>query len=105
MTVKCDFCGEGVVGWRYPASDFEPSVLQGYAGSSGAWAACDECHALIESECHDKLAQRCLESGGWEVMLVGMPPALRSKMLATMRALHDEFRAHRTGAAERIGAA
>jgi hypothetical protein len=96
----CDFCNSTSPRWAYPASDFpiaitvpadggEPHV----AGSSGPWAACDTCAALIEENNYDALLVRSLEAQPRE-LLETMPPKLVRAMLA---GLHSTFKKARTG--------
>lgn len=46
--MKCDFCSSKDVAWSYPCHDF--MILNYGIASDGPWAACEECHALIEKE-------------------------------------------------------
>ena len=65
-------------------------------GSEGAWAACDECAALIESRDKDALMERCLATFKF-VEVTG-----RSYALKELRKLHRQFFQSRYGAVERI---
>lgn len=58
--VICDFCSGREVEWSYPAADF--IVDEAEWGSRGHWAACQECHDLIESGNREGLAQRSLDT-------------------------------------------
>src|ERR1051325_11259977 len=65
----CDFCAGKPVTWRYPCASHDnatfPAEIFGVpvtTGSISDWAACDACHALIESNDRDALAQRSLDS-------------------------------------------
>lgn len=42
----CDFCVARPAGWTHPAKDF---VMPSGDRSVGSWAACDDCHELVES--------------------------------------------------------
>jgi hypothetical protein len=57
-TEECDFCSARPVEWSYPARDFtafaavelDPCGLISHTHNSrGDWAACSQCHDLIES--------------------------------------------------------
>lgn len=57
----CDFCLSPDVKWEYPATRMP---LQGHPlidVSEGAWAACDECHRLVERTDIAALVQRSIE--------------------------------------------
>ncbi len=94
----CDFCSEPQVRWCYPARDFVYIAVSGPSGilvseSVGAWAACGECHALIEAGDHEALlnrsVQKFVEINGF------LPPALADDI----RRIHTQFFAHRCGLA------
>ncbi len=93
---QCDFCSVPEVCWSYPALDFvDQSVVTPtqiiISQSVGAWAACDECHRLIEADDREALLER---SVGKFVEFYGvLPPALAEDI----RRLHDQFFAHRCG--------
>ena len=45
----CDFCSYPSVVWCYPARSFVAYVVANIGGESvGDWAACEQCHRLIE---------------------------------------------------------
>lgn len=58
---RCDFCYEDYPAWVVPAREFE--VLSGHV-STGDWAACETCAALIEGNRWSALVRRAQE--GWE---------------------------------------
>lgn len=63
VTVVCDFCTVNTGGkvWTYPSPDFLYSMQMsefGLHASKGDWAACEECHALIQSDDRVGLAAR-----------------------------------------------
>lgn len=61
----CDFCSANLDEWcwSYPARDFFYTVqFEGFGthASKGEWAACEDCHALIESDARQDLAVRAV---------------------------------------------
>lgn len=61
----CDFCSTNLNTWCwvYPARDFAYSIqFEGFGNhaSKGEWAACEDCHALIESDDRQELAVRAV---------------------------------------------
>jgi hypothetical protein len=58
----CDFCLVTRPTWEYPA---ERMPLLGHPlvdESEGEWAACDECHALIDAHKLQELIDRCIKA-------------------------------------------
>jgi hypothetical protein len=98
----CDFCSAPAPAWRYPARTFLAYCVANVAGESvGDWAACDECHRLIEAEDRNGLAQRSLDG------LISKHPETRpvaAALYADLAELHDQFFAHRSGTAVSIDA-
>jgi hypothetical protein len=97
--LKCDFCSAPGPTWAYPARDFVAYLALPLVGESvGAWAACEECHRLIEAGDHEGLAVRSLDE-----LIFGCPeaaiaaPALKQEL----RQLHELFFANRLGLAMR----
>lgn len=88
----CDFCSQPGPRWRYPASSFLDEHV-GY-GSIEDWAACGECHALIEKG--DDRSNRQLAARA----LARFSESERRRMREPIIGFHDLFRAHRTGPAE-----
>lgn len=100
LVLVCDFCsvptGDSAV-WSYPAEDFFYSFQ--VAGSTpqaskGEWAACEECHALIESDDRDQLAVRSVASD------IELHPEYKphyKEFFGLTRVMHDDFFRHRTG--------
>lgn len=90
----CDFCSATPVEWDYPARDLShDDTYQGRRvtlNSSGEWAACEECHRLIERGDRDGLARRSrdryAEQHGAGVLSLGMA-----------RRIHDAFWSNRQG--------
>lgn len=91
----CDFCGDDAT-WRYPCRDF--SI--GYVGSSGAWLACDVCHANIEAGDRDSLARRAISH-----VMFRRPAAafVRAEITDELHLFHGLFFLHREGAAAPFG--
>ena len=93
----CDFCSRSRVAWRYPARSFVAYVIASIGGESvGDWAACDECHDLIESGDSKGLKERSLNA------LIGRHPemaSVRDSLAEHLAALHMLFFENRTGAA------
>lgn len=59
---RCDFCYADWPAWVVPAGEFE--VMPGHM-SSGDWAACDGCAALINSNQWSALIRRAQQS--WQI--------------------------------------
>jgi hypothetical protein len=100
MTSICDFCSAPNPGWRYPARSFIGYIACGIAGESvGDWAACEECHRLIDQDRRELLAARSV------TRLIAANPEMveaRTELKAELSALHGRFFEHRTGPAEAI---
>jgi hypothetical protein len=99
VALKCDFCSAPGPAWAYPARDFDAYLAFPVVGESvGAWAACQECHRLIEAGDREGLAVRSLDE-----LIFGCPeaamaaPALKQELLQ----LHELFFANRLGTAVR----
>lgn len=86
---RCDFCYVDHPAWVVPAAEFE--VLPGHV-STGDWAACDACAALIEQNRWSGLVRRAQE--GWEERhLQPMPDGVA----ASLPRLYRLLRKHITG--------
>ena len=96
----CDFCSYPSVVWRYPARSFVAYVVANIGGESvGDWAACEQCHRLIEVGDRAGLMERSL------VTLMAEHPEMepaRSELIEHMTSLHVMFFENRTGMALRI---
>ena len=91
----CDFCSASDPAWRYPARSFVAYCAPNVAGESvGDWAACDDCHALIEANDRQSLAQRSLDE-----LIVKHPEAIvaATELYGHLTALHQQFFACRSG--------
>jgi hypothetical protein len=94
----CDLCSQPSVRWCYPARDFIDVGIVGpdrilISESISGWAACDECHRLIEAGNREVLLKRSIRNF---VALYGvLPPTLADDV----RRIHDRFFAHRCGPA------
>jgi hypothetical protein len=95
--LQCDFCSAPCPRWRYPARSFVAYRAQNLAGESvGDWAACDACHALIEADDRQHLAQRSLDE------LIAKHPEARAAadiLVLDLAELHRQFFEHRYGPA------
>ena len=94
----CDLCSQPSVRWSYPARDFIDIAAVGLliSESVGGWAACEECHRLIEEGDHAALLERSVANF---VALYGvLPPTLADDI----RRIHDQFFAHRCGPATEV---
>ena len=57
----CDFCSYPSVVWCYPARSFVAYIVANIGGESvGDWAACEQCHRLIEAGDRAGLMERSL---------------------------------------------
>ena len=93
----CDFCSGRSVVWRYPARSFFAYVVASIGGESlDDWAACDECHNLIESGDSKGLKERSLATllEKHQEMV-----SVRDALGEHMAGLHMLFFENRTGAA------
>lgn len=94
MVGTCDFCAAPHPEWCYPCDDFTVSVTTSPDyGSVGDWAACRDCHDLIERGHFDKLARKAVRSH---------PARVRPVAVELVAALHAGFRAHRGGPPHRL---
>lgn len=100
-TLLCDFCSATAPAWCYPASSFiAVTVGPLVSASEGGWAACEECHRLIEAGDRKQLAERSLTT------LIEAHPEMapvRDELIDSLRDLHARFFAHRCGAAISVG--
>ena len=97
----CDFCSTPDPAWRYPARSFLAYCAPNVAGESvGDWAACEQCHILIEANDRSGLAQRSLDE-----LIAKRPEAILAAtvLYEELAGLHREFFAHRSGPPVRIG--
>jgi len=96
-SLQCDFCSVPGPEWRYPARSFVAYCVPNVAGESvGDWAACDQCHALIETDDRRGLAQRSLDE-----LILKHPEACGAAavLYENLTELHQQFFANRNGAA------
>jgi hypothetical protein len=87
---RCDFCQDDDPGWEVPARDFIVPD-QPKTASSGAWAACDVCAALVRENEWDRLIARVDRS--WRDRHPEMPDA----GLKVIPAVYRELRKNITG--------
>jgi hypothetical protein len=98
----CDFCSASDPAWRYPARSFIAYNAWNIAGESvGDWAACEECHGLIEANDRPGLARRSLDE-----LIAKHPEAVMAApaLYQDLAGLHEEFFAFRCGPATLITA-
>jgi hypothetical protein len=85
------------VAWRYPAQNFVAYAVEGVVGESvGDWAACCNCHRLIEAGDRNGLLDRSIHR------LLEKNPGMReaeAELRHQMGHFHRMFFAHQTGAA------
>lgn len=107
-TYHCDFCNVALPEsqlWTYDATSFAGAII-GFDkdltpkatapwGSEGAWAACTECHDLIEADRWHALAVRSVESEHGLVKFRSQEE--RAECIDLMEQMHRSFREHRTG--------
>lgn len=99
----CDFCSHPEVKWAYPARPHVGLVTEtpGHriiGQSPDDWAACDECHALIERTDREGLLKRSVEAMLTVMKALPAFVAIRSEVETQVRQIHDQFWAHREGA-------
>lgn len=108
----CDFCSSPDVHWSFPARDvvtereFEAIVVTSKGAdvqdvqiehnSTGGWAACNVCAALIKHGDRDKLTLRSAKRQKRKLAEQGTFMSLASLVLM-LRPLHDNFWASREG--------
>ena len=91
----CDFCSEPSPAWCYPAETFIAMTIGPVASTSdGGWAACDECHRLIEADDRQALADRSAT-----LLIVANPEfaAVAEELRGQLADLHRGFFSHRLG--------
>ena len=103
--MECDFCSSHATEWAYPARNFIADVLADPQGiftaygtvilsSNGHWAACDQCHALIEAGQRADLAHRSA------ALFAAAHPEIPAEELASwFHKLHSQFFDNRRGPA------
>jgi len=92
----CDFCSSHDIKWVYRAHDFTVDHLNW--GSHTGWAACDDCHALVENGAWEALIDRALGVFPFPVHLLS--PGERRVLRAQLGALHKRFRDAKFGPPE-----
>lgn len=103
--MRCDFCSAPAPEWKYPAKNFllvgrnGEKILPWVQESVGDWAACGECHALIEDNHRAELTER-----SWKALVEEVPylEEFEESILHTLKELHEMFFANRVGEGERI---
>jgi len=97
----CDFCSSPDIHWRYEANNFlEVTTMW---GSAGDWAACNECHALIEADDRTGLTNRSVDT--YFTNYPGMLPdtkETRAHLFREISMLHAAFFKARTTSEARV---
>ena len=89
----CDFCSALSPAWTYQSLSFIVYLPPAFAGGSvGGWAACDECHALIEANKREELTQRCLDEFTFKHPEIAGDAAILHQFFAEIQ---DQFFKHR----------
>lgn len=91
----CDFCSEPSPTWCYPAETFIAMEVGPVASASdGGWAACEECHRLIEAGDRRALADRSAA-----LLIVANPDfaSVSDDLRRQLGDLHKGFFDHRLG--------
>lgn len=100
--LQCDFCSTPDPTWRHPARSFQAWSVENVAGASiGDWAACDECHRLIERGDREGLTLRSFAE-----LMAAEPEVARcaGAVVNKLAEIHRGFFAHRAGPAAPIAA-
>ena len=93
---RCDFCSSRKVTWCYPANTFVSRDMPTTMVTD--WAACDECHELIEDNDYASLAVRSLECyKGYSLT----SDSDKRRLIELLGSLHQQFASNRTGPARR----
>jgi hypothetical protein len=96
----CDFCSAQPVKWAYPArphksgtavmaKDDAPVAIFNF-NSPDDWAACEDCHRLIQRGDRDGLAERSADR-------LGLSMLPRAESVRILRGVHDNFWKSREG--------
>ena len=97
--IICDFCSTPNPTWRYPAKSFEAEQHGNvHINSEGDWAACDECHRLIQTGNREGLLTRTAQTYQ-EMFQTGEPLGYLFQMF---QAMHAKFFANRVGEPVRV---
>ena len=92
----CDFCSSPNVQWAYPTEGFVMPLIGPVDWESvGGWAACPECHKLIENHKRDELVERAIA----RIPLANYEEWMRPQLTAALRELHNTFWLNRKGPA------
>lgn len=102
ITLVCDFCSTAEnVNWTYPCHDFIAKPLLPVLPDEakiGPWAACNECHALIEKGDWEAVADRATAN---HPSAQGLSERHRRVLRKLLLALHKQFQENRAGTAYR----
>lgn len=94
----CDFCcrDDSPVAWSYPCATFNDAICDDpliISESVGDWAACEECHTLIQKNDRRALAKRSLSH---------LPGELALAMAMSLWEIHSNFFKNQRGEPKRI---
>lgn len=99
----CDFCCSPEIYWSFPCRSFEletPAVVGDetfHNNSVSGWAACNECHELIEDGAWITLAKRSME-----MHPKPPPPEIRERVFHELLNMHQMFNKNRLGPAKPV---
>jgi hypothetical protein len=97
----CDFCSEPGPFWTYMATNFDVEFAQmnTISTSIGAWAACGQCHRLIEADKYRELCERALRIQVHKIEKGTPSAALKFQLRKYIKGLHQRFKENRVGPA------
>lgn len=98
--VVCDFCGAPSVAWSYPCGEMPIVGHHVITRTDDDWAACDNCHALIEAGNIDRMARAMVERQRKNVNNPAFIPLPRRRALRNQRINLIRFMKARIGDAE-----
>ncbi|TGA89423.1 hypothetical protein [Streptomyces sp. MZ04] len=100
----CDFCNLPGAQWRYPCRSFARTVNGNdriHVAMLGDWYACSTCHQMVSRNEWGRLRHRTLKR--YERAFGTNSATVTAAMTDQLNVIWLAFRAHRTGAAVRIG--
>lgn len=99
----CDFCNGHDAAWRYPCRTFTHRVGGVLVVVASDWRACVPCCRLIEADRWTELRQRSRTL--YRAAHGPVTAAAETAIAGDLASLWLQFRANRTGPAERMGSA
>lgn len=103
ITFVCDFCsvpGREQEMWSYPCAPHVHGVIVSdlpLGASRGDWAACENCHELIERNDRKALVERSVKLDWERHPELHAHPEAKAMLRAMARSIHDGFFRNRTG--------